>query len=193
MLFTIKEIFDIIFMSAIVGYIFKDMLGPSRFLHKNKNYFYLEKERGWKDFWFSLGIVSIAIILHELGHKFTAMSFNLNAEFNAAYLWLFFGLLLKLLNFGFIFFVPAYVSITGTAQPLVFAATAFAGPLIHLLLWGISKIVLNNISNSRRNEEKRLFFFLSARINIFLFILNMLPIPGFDGFAVYSNLWKVVF
>jgi Zn-dependent protease len=33
---------------------------------------------------------------------------------------------------------------------------------------------------------------LTRNINLFLFIFNMIPIPGFDGFTVFTGLWKII-
>jgi len=119
------------------------------------------------------------------------MGFGLQAVFNAAYGWLGFGLLLKLLNVGFIFFVPAYVSINGIGSPLVFSTIAFAGPFMNLILWLGAAYALKQ---KKLVKEKYLpFVYLTKQINMFLFIFNMLPIPGFDGFKVYQGLFQLIF
>ena len=89
-------------------------------------------------------VTAPAIILHELMHKLVALGFGLEATFHAAYVWLGIGVILKLLNVGFIFFVPGYVSIAGLATPLQSALIAFAGPGTNLFLYGLSWIVTQN-------------------------------------------------
>jgi Zn-dependent protease len=32
---------------------------------------------------------------------------------------------------------------------------------------------------------------ITSKINMFLFIFNMIPIPGFDGFQIISNIIRV--
>ena len=95
------------------------------------------------------------------------------------------GVILKLANFPFIFFVPAYVSILGRGTPLQFTLIAFAGPLMNCIIWIASIIIL------KYNLVNRKYFpiiHLTKQINMFLFIFNMLPIPGFDGSKVFGGL-----
>ena len=191
-MFTFAEILDIIIMTLVIGFIFKDI-----FRHKPKVEvitpdYYLKQRRGfnWNDFWFAAAIVAPSIILHEFGHKFVALANGMMASFHAAYTWLGIGVILKLISAGFIFFVPAYVAISGTGTPLQFAGIAFAGPAVNLVLWLGGLIVLKKV---KLKEEAYRFVFLLSRINMFLFIFNMLPIPGFDGFRVYTSLFSAIF
>jgi len=137
--------------------------------------------------------VAPAIILHEFGHKLIAVAFGLQASFNAAYGWLILGTLLKLMNFGFIFFVPAYVSF-GCAGfgcvilPWQNILIAFAGPLVNLLLWGVASVLLYQ---KGIKEQHRDILFLTKRINMFLFVFNMIPIPGFDGHKVLLGIFQL--
>jgi Zn-dependent protease len=185
MLFTIKEVIDIVIMSAGVGFIFSSTL--DRYRH---NYEPLEHSLrfNYKSLLFAIYATAPAIILHELAHKFTAMYFGLSAEFNAAYTWLFVGILLKIFSFPFIFFVPGYVAITGAAPPLSFAITALAGPTLNLGLWLASRqLVRKNLLVNYTN-----ILLLTSKINMFLFIFNMLPIPGFDGYNFLNWLIKLI-
>jgi Zn-dependent protease len=197
MLFSLKEIIDIVLMTLIIGFIFKDLFPrrPKQEVILPEGFDPLSRKRfNWHDFWFAAAIVAPSIILHEFGHKFAALYAGLSAEFNAAYTWLAIGLILKLLNFGFIFFVPAYVSISGVGNALQLFGVAFAGPAINLLLWLACASALK--SRKLRRKIKGDFYhviYLTGRINMFLFIFNMLPIPGFDGWSVYSHLFKVLF
>lgn len=141
-------------------------------------------------FLISLIITAPAIILHELGHKFVAMAFGLGATFHAAYNWLLFAVFLRLVHFPFLFFVPAYVSITGTTTPASMALIAFAGPAINLVIWGMARLIYQFVYIE--NPIADLSFKIIMKINLFLFILNMLPIPGFDGWKVYSGLIELI-
>ena len=186
MVLSLIEIFDIVFMTVILGIIFADVF--RRFRHPYS--FYGRPRFDWEGLKFAMMVTAPAVILHEFGHKFVAMAFGLQATFNAAYGWLMFGLLLKMLNVGFIFFVPAYVSIQGNATPAVFSLVAFAGPAVNLLLWLGARYVLN------KNLVKKKYLplvYLTKQINMFLFIFNMLPIPAFDGFKVYQGLLQTIF
>ena len=185
MILSLRELFDIIAMTVILGIIFNDV-----FRRYQQSYsIYGKPGFDWDGFKFAMLVTAPAIILHELGHKFVAMAFGLQATFNAAYGWLLFGLLIKMLNVGFIFFVPAYVSIQGTATSFAYAVTAFAGPAMNLIIWIGAKFVL---TKSFVKHQYIPLVYLTKQINMFLFIFNMLPIPGFDGFKVYSGLLQTI-
>lgn len=186
---SLMEMVDIIIMSAALGFIFSRYikLGPRKhydpLLHRPKFF-------DWQDFWFAVAITAPAIILHEFGHKFVALGFGFTASFHAAYMWLGIGVALSLMGTGFIFFIPAYVSILGTGTALQYSAIAFAGPGVNLVLWLGSWLFL------KKKLVKKKYIplvFLTSRINMFLFIFNMLPIPMFDGFKVYQGLIQAFF
>ena len=199
---SLWEVFDIVLMSFVVGFIFKDALRPPVFA-RDPDSFIKNVTPGMSlhklsDFWYAVLLVAPAIIFHEFGHKFVAMAFGLSAEFHAAYLWLGIALVLKLVLPGFIFFIPAYVSISGGATPLAHSLIAFSGPAVNLVFWLGSAAVLKwgfTGSRTRRRShhdvEKLRFLNLFRRINMFLFILNMIPIPGFDGFHVLRGVWTL--
>ena len=42
-------------------------------------------------------------------------------------------------------------------------------------------------------KKHQLYLFFFKQINMFLFILNMIPIPGFDGFNFFISLFKAFF
>jgi Zn-dependent protease len=130
-----------------------------------------------------------AIILHELAHKIAAMSFGFTATFHAAYFWLILGLVLKFMNFGFIFFVPAYVSISGLMTPLQNMIISGAGPFTNLALWLGSEALLR--TNLAKKRKMHVVLYLTSKINMFLFIFNMLPILGFDGSKFFSGIFSL--
>ena len=180
-LFTFGEIFDIVVMTAVVGYIFSGLFKrPVREDYDPLKHF----KAGFdvENLKFAILATAPAIILHELGHKFVALSFGLEAVFQAAWFFLGLALILKFMNFGFIFIVPAYVSILGRATPMEFGLIAFAGPAVNLILWlGAALALKKNWLPSKYNPVLA----LTSKINMFLFIFNMLPIPGFDGNKVF--------
>lgn len=189
---TFLEVLDIFIMTAAIGYIFHDVF---RMRPRDVVSHYLQRAKGfvWNDFWFACSVVAPAILLHELGHKVAAILSGLTATFHAAYGWLVFGIVLKLVGFGFIFFVPAFVSISGGATPLQYSLVAFAGPFVNLVLWLASFLALKYASELRLSIRARYYFQLSKQINIFLFIFNILPIPGFDGLKVFQGLFSLIF
>ncbi len=182
MLFTLRELFDVIVMTAAVGFIFMDLFRRYQ-TGFDKNAFL-----------FACMVTSPAIIFHELAHKLVAVSFGLQATFQAAYFWLILGVVLKLIRFNFIFFVPGYVSIaaTQTAQltPLSHALIAGAGPFLNLVLFLGSWALLQK---KRLKKNTYVLLQVTKQINLLLFVLNMLPIPFFDGLKVYQGLFQAFF
>jgi hypothetical protein len=198
---SFQELFDIAIMSLVVGFIFRDAFRPPANWHDPDEYLKnvtpgLRVSR-LSHYWFAVLLVAPSIIVHEFGHKFTAMAFGLTAEFHAAYTWLAIGVLLKLILPGFVFFVPAYTSIVGSATAVQEAAISFAGPGVNLLFWLGSwfylKVALRAGNRRRHGRETLRYLALFKNINMILFFLNMLPIPGFDGWAFYSSLYRAFF
>jgi Zn-dependent protease len=65
---------------------------------------------------------------------------------------------------------------------------------VHLVFWGGATWWLHDKRRVRRlSMRQKLFLAFTARINLFLFIFNILPIPGFDGFQVLRFLIQGVF
>ncbi|TAL57847.1 MAG: hypothetical protein EPN86_01250 [Nanoarchaeota archaeon] len=189
MLFTLQEIFDAIIMTLAVGFIFKDFFDD--YVPK-KNYDPLKsRPLQLEGLWLSVALTAPAIVLHELCHKLVALAFGLTATFHAAYTWLAIGIVLKLVNFPFLFFVPGYVAILGPASPLIHSLIAFAGPGLNLFLWLVPFAIYKFVKIKKRRHLALIM--LTSRINMFLFIFNMLPIPGFDGWTVYSGIFQTFF
>jgi len=188
-LITFAEIIDLIAMTFFVGYIFSDMIPMRResydpLIHYKRG-FDFEKLK------FAIMATAPAIIVHELAHKFVALGFGLSATFYAFYrnsFTLMLGILAvisKLTGFGFVFIVPGFVGISGNGTHLQFALAAFAGPFVNLILWLGSWYLLRN---KMYRKKHHLLLLLTQKINMFLFIFNMLPIPGFDGYKVLMGL-----
>jgi Zn-dependent protease len=187
MILTFWEVIDIIAMTLFVGFIFKDFF--ARPAPTAAAYDPLKKLKTKKkdDFLFACALVAPAIVLHEFAHKFVGMSFGLQSTFHAAYFWLALGLMLKLMNFSFIFFIPAYVETIGQATHLQLAFVSVAGPLMNLALWIGCALVLKFANVSRKYIP---YLALASKINMFLFIFNMIPIMPFDGGNFFYHLWQ---
>jgi Zn-dependent protease len=208
MIISINEILDIVIISIALGYIFGDMFEKYRrsALHANEESEEYDpllniQKRGigginWKSIEFAMMVTAPAIILHEFGHKFVAMAFGATATFHAAsffgipYGGVLLGVVLKLMNTGFIFFIPAYVSHTAVSN-IGNIMIAFAGPAVNLILWIVPMIIMKPaIAKTIRISRKWVpIMLLTSKINMLLFIFNMLPIPGFDGYWVFSGIW----
>ncbi|MFC1728686.1 hypothetical protein ACFLZ7_04475 [Nanoarchaeota archaeon] len=180
MILSLKEIIDMIIMVAFVGFIFSGFIRLKQ-THPPKIF-------EWENFKFAAYLTAPALIFHELAHKFVAIGFGFEATFHAAYFWLILGTGLRLMGFPFIFFVPAFVSIPGAVSiaPLQYSMIAFAGPAMNALLWLGAWYYLKN--HQHMGRRKFALIYLTKQINMFLFIFNMLPIPGFDGSKVFSGL-----
>jgi Zn-dependent protease len=188
MILSIQEIIDIIIMSIAVGYILMGIFSFRR--QKQRKIF------DWQSFKFAVIVSAPALILHELGHKFVAMAYGLEPVFHAAYAWLGIGIALRLLRTGFIFFVPAYVNICPAGQcsslpPLGMSIIAFAGPGMNLILFLGAWALLS--SGKTFSPKITAILKITRVINGVLFAFNMLPIPAFDGYKVYSGLWSAFF
>ncbi|MBI2542207.1 hypothetical protein HYV80_05855 [Candidatus Woesearchaeota archaeon] len=188
-LITFGEIIDLIAMTFFVGYIFADMIPIRRESYDPLQHY--KKRFDFEGLKFAVMATAPAIILHELAHKFVALGFGLDAVFYAFYRSTFtlmlgvFTVIAKLTGFGFMFFVPGYVGISGNGTNLQFALAAFAGPFVNLVLWIVPLYLLKNKLYKKKHY---LILILTQKINMFLFIFNMLPIPGFDGYKVFIGL-----
>jgi Zn-dependent protease len=167
MLFSLRELFDLILMWVLTTFIFL----PKRHLHPKEVKIYF------------LGVGG-GVVLHELFHKITALLLGVNATFHSFYLGLIIGILLKLLS-PIVIFVPGYVSINSLyVTPLQELLISFAGPFANLLLW----LTLREIAIRKQDP----YIYWTGEINKFLFFFNMLPIPPLDGFKVFTSLLSLI-
>ncbi len=191
MVISLNEIIDIVIMTAVVGYIFMF------FLRKPSPDYYLHKRRfDWQSFKIACWITAPALILHELAHKFVALGYGFDATFHAAYAFLAFGVVLRLMGSHFIFFVPGYVAIgcktaACAIPPLQSAMIAAAGPFMNLALFIGAILALKY--KKKMKKETIVILHLTKIINIFLFVFNMLPFYIFDGYRVFSGLYHHFF
>ena len=190
-LITIGEVIDLVIMTIFVGYIFSDIIPVRR--EDYEPLIHYKKRFDFEGLKLAVMATAPAIIVHELAHKFVALGFGLNAVFFAFYRQTFtlilgaLTILSKLTGFGFMLFVPGYVGISGAGTSLQYAFAALAGPLVNLMLW------LGALYLLKKKAYRKKYFLvlaLTSRINMFLFIFNMLPIPGFDGYNFLAHLIK---
>jgi len=189
MLISLQELIDIVLMTLFIGFIFSKYFRrkPVREYDPLASY---QKSTLLEDIKWGAIIAAPAVVLHELAHKFMAIAFGAQATlyapslFGIPYGMYLFVILLSYLRFPVIFFVGGYVSHTPLAA-LPSAIVAIAGPLINLILWLSSIIVIRNKLVHRKYFES---IHLMGKLNMFLFIFNMIPIPGFDGFSFIRSL-----
>jgi Zn-dependent protease len=217
-LITFVEILDALIMSALIGFILMPYF--SRFnifrRHTVSEFYTFKRKFNWSDFMFTVYLVVPAIIIHELGHKLTATAFGYDATFfsaisinklsslvpqmgiegallatflNVPAILMIIAVITTLMGGMFLFFVPAYVAFTAAPPPLQIALIAFAGPFVNLILWLVPKWM---IKAGKISHKYLPFAVLTSRINMILFIFNMIPFPGFDGYQVLRGLITAV-
>ncbi len=185
---TSGEIIDIVIMIAAVGFILMGFFKSAVNFYKSR----IPKPGfDWESFKFSIIVTAPAVLLHELAHKFVAIAFGIDAVFHAAYTFLGIGMVLKMMNVGFIFFVPGYVSISQGASHLQTALIAGAGPFTNL---AIALLAIGMMKFQKdMSRRARAIWQMTKIINLFLFVFNMLPFWIFDGNKFFSGLYHAFF
>ncbi len=184
MLITFKEIIYFVILSAGLGYIFTGL-----FSYKIKTVYHMmhPKKFDIRDFKFAVIVAAPAVILHELGHKFVAMSFGFNASFEVFWFGLALGVFLKLIHSPFLIVAPGYVTFSSLGMTdLQYRLIAFAGPLVNLVLFFIAMLMLRNVTKMSRKEVA--FWAFTKKLNLLLFIFNMIPLGPLDGAKVFFGL-----
>ncbi len=187
MLITPLEVIYLILLTIAVGYIFSGFIR----IPKRREY-YGEHSPGlfnWENIKFAAIVAAPAIILHEFAHKFVALGFGLSASFQILWFGLLLGVVLRLINSPFLILAPAFVSIPALTSPAQGAWIAAAGPLMNLCLFFASSYLLR-----RKNLKKKEFIGLviSKKLNLLLFIFNMIPFPPLDGYRVLEGILGAV-
>lgn len=151
---------------------------------------------------FVLIVIGIAFTVHEFAHAYTAYKFGDPTAYNEgrvtlnpmAHLDLFGTLLILIAGFGwakpvpvnrFYFRRPRLMGvITTAAGPFSNLLIAFVGLLLLMILQrlGISSLSLGV------QEAVYTFFFILVRLNIVLFVFNLIPLPPLDGYRIIEDL-----
>ena len=137
-------------------------------------------------------IVMLSISAHEFMHAFTALKCGDDTAARSGHLTLNpfkqmgpFSLVL------FCFFGLAWGSVPVNPQKMrgryAPALVAFSGPATNLVLTQFFIILTYICFKNRIGDEFAVNMLLYAAVlNVVLFILNMLPVPGFDGFSILT-------
>jgi Zn-dependent protease len=133
---------------------------------------------------------SMGFILHELAHKYVAQGYGLWAEFRLNMT----GVLLTAISIvsPFKFIAPGAVMISGFADREKMGRTAFAGPVVNVLITAALLSVLPALGSGWMFEA----VLAGASINSFLAVFNLIPFAIFDGRKVYvwnRKLWATLF
>ena len=191
MVFTAKEILDIIVMSLVVGFIFMDFLIPHRIRSFRKIDFFTHFFN-YELFIIAILVTAPALIFHELAHKFTAIAYGLPATFHALYFWLLIGILLRIFHSPIIFLIPGGVSIPAAKiAPGAMLVIAFSGPAVNLALF-IGATLIIKFFKDKISQRTFAILYATKILNMFWFVLNMLPIPPTDGYKFFSSLIKIL-
>ena len=175
-------------MTFAIGYIFSDYFKREPLEGYDPLKFY-RKSPLIENIKFAAMITAPAVVFHELAHKFVALSFGATATLHAPYGMYAIVILLKMMRFPLLFFVGGYVSHT-PLPALQSALVSVAGPLTNLILW-LAAIAVVKYSLVNRKYYK--IIVPMGKINMFLCIFNMLPLPGFDGFHFISSIFQAFF
>ncbi|MBD2610780.1 MAG: site-2 protease family protein [Nostoc sp. ZfuVER08] len=141
-------------------------------------------------------IVIFSITLHELAHGWAAMSQGDNTPQKTGHLTLnpvvhmgkesIIFLCLMGIAWGQMPINPSKFRSRKLGNILVSAA----GPLSNLTLGIIFILVMKLLANLNFSALFSIeFLYLAARINLMLFLFNLLPIPPLDGFHVFSEIF----
>lgn len=188
---TPREIFDIIIMTLAIGYIFSTFIKREP-LEGYDPLKYYQKSQLWEDIKFGAIIAAPAVVFHELAHKFVAIGYGATAILHAPLGWYATIIILRMLNFPFLFFVGGYVTVTRTIPlpALSSALVSVAGPLMNLFLYVLFTALVKYKLIHRKYYRMAV---ISAKLNLFLLAFNMIPIPGFDGYNFFINLFRGLF
>ena len=183
MFITIREIIDIVIMTFAIGYIFSTFIKREPTEGYDPLKFY-KKNPFWEDLKFGALIAAPAVVLHELAHKFVAMAFGAVATLHAPLGWYAVIIIMRLLNFPLLFFVGGYVTHSGLPA-LQSSFVSVAGPLTNIILYGVFLFIIKFKLVHRKHYR---MLAISAKLNLFLAVFNMIPIPGFDGYNFFRSL-----
>jgi len=135
-------------------------------------------------------LFSMGFILHELAHKYVAQGYGLWAEFRLNMT----GVLLTAISIisPFKFIAPGAVMISGFADREKMGRTAFAGPVVNVVITAALLLVLPALGSGWMFQA----VLAGASINSFLAVFNLIPFAIFDGRKVYvwnRKLWAMLF
>lgn len=127
-------------------------------------------------------IFASGFILHELAHKYVAQGYGLWAEFRVSMT----GVILTALSIvsPLKFIAPGAVMISGFAPKDRIGRTAFAGPVVNVII-AVGLLVFLPVLSASTLYVPVLY---GAAINSFLALFNMIPFLIFDGRKIY--LWS---
>jgi Zn-dependent protease len=125
-------------------------------------------------------LFSLGFILHELAHKYVAQGYGLWAEFRLSMTRLLLTAISVISPIKFI--APGAVMIAGYTDKDRMGRTAFARPLVNIVITTALLIVLPVLPSAALYQA----VLAGAAINAFLALFNLIPFAVFDGQKVYA-------
>ncbi|WP_073311199.1 site-2 protease family protein [Halobaculum gomorrense] len=131
----------------------------------------------------SLVTAGVAFLLHELGHKVTAVRFGQRAAFRADYGMLFLAVVAAL--GGFLFAAPGAVHHVGRITKRQNGLIALAGPVVNLVLAAVF-VPLLAIGMAGFSALALTLGTYGVAVNLLLAAFNLIPFGPLDGATVRS-------
>ena len=198
MVFSIIEIIKIVIGTLVDAFILKDYFKlPIEKTHRFNSYSesYYRDIKSISDPYqlkligYTFLILIPSIGLHEIGHKLMGLALGFSAIIDISTQGLFMSLLFKF-AFGFTFIVPAFVVTSGVFTYLDNFLISVSGPLLNLIIWKLCQYLL--FSKMKLKHSAQITIGNIGRINKFLFFFNIIPLPFFDGWGIWSSLFYMI-
>ncbi len=132
----------------------------------------------------------LGFLLHELAHRSTAKRYGCHAYYNVWLLGIILALIMSVVTrgnvifaaLGAVYIIPMMTapSLDVSAMKKVFGVISLSGPAMNLLL------VAFFFAISYLGGVFSLLGLYGMRINLWLAAFNLIPIPPFDGYKVFS-------
>ena len=183
--FSTKELIDITVSVIVLSVAFTILYRNSESILNFFSYNYGESMKYIGLFCLCLVLVVVSFLFHEFGHKFMAQRFGMWSEFRMWPAGLFLTLVTPLI--GFLFAAPGAVIISGNVDSKRNGLISIAGPAVNIVMALVGIIGCFTLNHS----GWVIFFLLLARLNGFLALFNLFPIPPLDGSKIMQ--WNTAY
>ena len=142
-------------------------------------------------FFMQIWVVVFSICCHEFMHAWVALKQGDSTAADAGHLTLNPFRQMKLLSLVMLVFIGLAwgmvpVNPNRMRHRWSNALVSFAGPSVNLALFVLSGLAIGINAAFIANPSVHLLFLICGGINMVLFVINMIPVPGFDGWHVVS-------
>ncbi|HDI07820.1 MAG TPA: hypothetical protein ENF76_05615 [Candidatus Bathyarchaeota archaeon] len=139
-----------------------------------------------------VSIFTLSFLAHEMAHKFAAQSYGLWAEFRIILIGALLTLISVFLPAPFKIISPGAVMIAGFVEKDVYGKIAVAGPSTNIVF----SAVLLGMAHLPLGNAFRLVLAVSAFINAWMGLFNLIPLGLLDGAKVFfwnKKVWLLTF